>query len=144
MIQVPIIEAVTSLFGSLISAIDDWHTSDEEKLQAKGAIFAAQGQLLSTVFEYEKSLLQMQTSVIRAEAESEHGLAAMWRPLTMLIFVALVSAHWFGFTPSNMRPETVDNLFLLVQIGLGGYVVGRSAEKVAKSINFNRAASTED
>lgn len=143
MIQIPIIEAVTGLFGGLIGAIDDWHTSEEEKLEAKGKIFMAQGALLQTVFDYEKNMMQMQTDIIKSEAQGESFLQRSWRPIVMLVFVGLVSAHWFGVTPKNMRPETIDNLFLLVQIGLGGYVVGRSAEKVAKSINFNKTVSED-
>lgn len=143
-LNLPIVDAVTGLFSGLIGAIDDWHTSDEEKLIAKGNIFKAQANLLGTVFDYEKSMMQMQADIITSEAKSEHWLVATWRPITMLVFVALVAAHWFGFTPENMTQETIDNLFLLVQIGLGGYVVGRSAEKVAKSINFKDATTVED
>ena len=143
MIQIPIIEAVTGLFSGLISAIDDWHTSDEEKLQAKGAIFMAQGQLLSTVFEYEKSLLQMQTDVIRAEAQGESWLQRSWRPMVMLAFVSAVLAYWFGLTPDTLTQESVDWMFRMLTVGLGGYVVGRSAEKVAKSINFNKTVETD-
>lgn len=138
-IQIPIVNAVTGLFSGLIGAIDDWHTSDEEKLTIKMQMFLAQGKLMSTVFDYEKQMMQMQADIITSEAKSEHWLVASWRPITMLTFVGLVAAHWFGFTPENMPQETVDNLFLLVQLGLGGYVVGRSAEKVAKSINFKKA-----
>ena len=52
-IEIPIVNAVTGLFSGLINAIDDWHTSDEEKLEAKGKIFMAQAQLLNTVFDYD-------------------------------------------------------------------------------------------
>jgi hypothetical protein len=62
----------------------------------------------------------------------------------MLSFVAAIMAHWFGLTPDSLTQDTVDMMFILVQIGLGGYVIGRSAEKVAKSINFNKAVNTEN
>jgi hypothetical protein len=138
-----IVEAIGGLFGGLIGAIDDWHTSEEEKLLAKGKIFEAQGQLLAQVFEYERASLEAQAKIVTAEAQGESWIQRSWRPITMLTFVGLVVAHWFGFTPAKLSPETIDNLFTLVQIGLGGYVVGRSAEKVAKSINFNKAVETE-
>lgn len=142
-IQIPIIEAVTGLFGSLIGAIDDWHTSDEEKLEAKGKIFAAQGALLTTVFDYEKAQLQAQADIVVAEAKGDSFLQRSWRPITMLVFVALIVARWTGFTAPNLTPELEAQLMTLVQIGLGGYVVGRSAEKVAKSISFNKTVSEE-
>lgn len=143
-VPVPIVDAVAGLFGGLIGAIDDWHTSDEEKILAKGQVFSAQAKLLTGVFDYEKSMLQMQANIITAEAKGDSWIQRSWRPLTMLFFVLLVGAHWFGLTPEGMSQATVDNLFLLVQIGLGGYVVGRSAEKVAKSINFKTAVNIDD
>lgn len=142
-IQIPIIEAVTGLFGSLIGAIDDWHTSEEEKLEAKGKIFAAQGALLTTVFDYEKAQLEAQAEIVKAEAQGESFLQRSWRPIVMLVFVGLIVARWTGFTAPNLTPELESQLMVLVQIGLGGYVVGRSAEKVAKSISFNKAVTEE-
>jgi len=142
-IQIPIIEAVTGLFGSLIGAIDDWHTSEEEKLEAKGKIFAAQGALLTTVFDYEKAQLESQAEIVKAEAQGESFLQRSWRPIVMLVFVGLIVARWTGFTAPNLTPELESQLMVLVQIGLGGYVVGRSAEKVAKSISFNKAVTEE-
>jgi len=143
-IQIPIVQAVTGLFSGLISAIDDWHTSDEEKLEAKGKIFMAQASLLAQVFEYEKSMMQMQADIIMSEAKGESWIQRNWRPVTMLTFVGLVVARWLGFTAPGLSAELESQLMLLIQIGLGGYVVGRSAEKVAKSINFNKAIETKD
>ena len=137
-IQIPIVEAVTGLFKSIVDGIDDWHTSEEEKIAAKGKVYAAQGELLSQVFEYEKATMRMQADIITAEAKGESWIQRNWRPMTMLAFVCLVIAHWFGMTPAGLNQATVDALFLLVQIGLGGYIVGRSAEKVAKSVNPNK------
>ena len=49
----------------------------------------------------------------------------------MVTFAALVGAHWFGFTAPDI-PESVQNSLLnIVMVGVGGYVMGRSAEKVA-------------
>ena len=48
----------------------------------------------------------------------------------MLLFAALMVAHWFGFTAPNI-PESVQNSLLdIIMIGVGGYTVGRSAEKL--------------
>ncbi len=42
-----------------------------------------------------------------------------------------VVAHWFGFTAEDI-PEGVQNSLLnIVMVGVGGYVAGRWAEKVA-------------
>ena len=51
--------------------------------------------------------------------------------MLMVTFAALVVAHWFGLTAPNI-PENVQNSLLnIVMVGVGGYVVGRSGEKIA-------------
>ena len=42
------------------------------------------------------------------------------------------------------RPELTDALFELIKIGLGGYVVGRSAEKIANDYSAARVESQTD
>jgi hypothetical protein len=138
-LSIPVVETIGGLFKNLFGLIDDLHTSDEEKLTLKSTMFMAQGELLGKVFEYESSILKMQSDIIIAEAKGESWLQRSWRPIAMLSLLGLVGAYWFGFTPTNLDKDAVNGLFLLVQIGLGGYVVGRSAEKVAGAINFNKA-----
>lgn len=79
--------------------------------------------------------LRSVTSIITAEAQGESWLQRNWRPLTMLWFVGLIGAYWLGLAPEYLvnSPETVQELFRIVQVGLGGYVIGRSAEKVVKT-----------
>ena len=72
--------------------------------------------------------------VIQTEAASSHWLAANWRPLVMLTFAALIVARWFGWAAPNLEPAEYIKLWDIVQLGLGGYVIGRSVEKVAPSI----------
>lgn len=138
-LSIPVVEAIGGLFKGLFGLIDDLHTSDEEKLVLKSQMFMAQGELLNRVFEYESKIIEMQSNVIIAEAKGESWLQRSWRPIVMLFLMALVGAYWFGFVGENLTEESVKLGFNLVQIGLGGYVVGRSAEKVAKAINFNKA-----
>jgi hypothetical protein len=79
--------------------------------------------------------LQVQGEIIVAEAKSESWLARSWRPITMLTFVGLVVARWFGLTIEGIDDQLELALMELIKIGLGGYVVGRSAEKVASAWN---------
>jgi hypothetical protein len=71
---------------------------------------------------------------VQAEAKGESWLQRNWRPITALFLVGLVGAYWFGFTAPNLSQITVDDLFGLVKICLGGYYVGRSAEKLAPHV----------
>ena len=52
----------------------------------------------------------------------------------MLAFVVAILAYWFGLTPEGVPEEAVMQMFALVKIGLGGYVVGRSAEKIVPGV----------
>jgi hypothetical protein len=49
----------------------------------------------------------------------------------MLVFLALIVTRWFGWQPPGMGEAEILEVWALVKMGLGGYVVGRSAEKTA-------------
>lgn len=72
--------------------------------------------------------------IVKAEAASEHWLAANWRPVLMLTFGGLIVARWFGWAAPNLTEAEYLKLWDIVQLGLGGYVIGRSAEKIAPTI----------
>lgn len=72
--------------------------------------------------------------IVKAEAQSEHWLAASWRPITMLTFVALIVARWFGWAAPDLSEAEYIKLWSIVEFGLGGYVVGRSVEKIAPNL----------
>ena len=78
--------------------------------------------------------LKAQAQIINTEASSQHWLAANWRPITMLIFVGLIVARWFGWAAPNLAEEEYIKLWSIVELGLGGYVIGRSVEKIVPTI----------
>lgn len=77
--------------------------------------------------------IEQATSVIIAEVSGESWLQRNWRPITMLTFCGLVVLHWLGFTAPNLTESEVTSLLDVVKVGLGGYVIGRSGEKMMKS-----------
>lgn len=83
--------------------------------------------------DLEATLIEGRAQVVTAEADGEGWLQRNWRPLTMLWFAGLVGAHWLGLTPENLDPAAVSQLMDIVQLGIGGYVIGRSAEKITKT-----------
>lgn len=80
------------------------------------------------------AVFMAQADVVKTEAASEHWLAANWRPLTMITFTALIVARWFGWAAPNLSEAEYLKLWSIVELGLGGYVVGRSVEKIVPSI----------
>lgn len=133
---------VEGLWKPTTDLIDNLHTSDEERLNLKAGFLQIQAATLQHVLEYESANLAARASIIEAEAKSRWAITSLWRPITMLTFLLLVVAHWFGLTPETMPQEDVDSVFLLIQIGLGGYVVGRSGEKIAETV-VNRNAEVK-
>lgn len=87
-------------------------------------------QLLASSAELERAAGE----IVLAEAKSEHFLAACWRPILMLTFGALIVARWLGYSAPGISEAEVLKLWDIVQLGLGGYVIGRSAEKIAPQI----------
>lgn len=80
------------------------------------------------------AVFMAQADIVKTEAASQHWLAANWRPVLMLTFGALIVARWFGWAAPSLTEAEYLKLWDIVQFGLGGYVVGRSVEKIAPSI----------
>ena len=109
---------VKTLFSTIDKTIDN--KADAEKMKQN-----IQQQLISGQLKE----LEAQASIITAEAKGG-WLQRNWRPILMLVFAGLVVAHWFGFTAPNI-PESVQNSLLNIGlVGMCGYIVGRSGEKI--------------
>ncbi len=123
-----------SLLGEIVAPvtqlIDELHTSTEEKIKARQALVEIQMRAGSRLLDYEAQLAQAKADIIKAEAMGQSWMQRSWRPITMLTFLVLVVADAFGLLPFRLAEEA----WSLLQIGLGGYVVGRSAEKIAPSV----------
>jgi hypothetical protein len=124
---VNILSFIGEIFKPAAKLIDDLHTSDEEKLTLKNKLTVIQNEMHSKVIDYETQLLASQSSIIIAEASGQSWMQRSWRPITMLTFLGLVVCDSFGWLASPLAAEA----WVLLQIGLGGYVTGRSIEKVA-------------
>ena len=123
-----ITDLIAGIFKPAAELVDELHTSTEEKLKAKGHLLDVQAAAMQRVFDYEAEMLEAKSKIVHAEASSQHWLTANWRPITMLTFLTLVVGDSLGGLPNDLRDEA----FLLLEIGLGGYIVGRSGEKIAK------------
>lgn len=118
-----IIAAVSAVIGKLVDkAVPD-------KTQANKLKFDLVTQL-NTIGEKE---LEGAMNIIVAEAKGESWLQRNWRPLTMLTFLALLLLYWVGIQPDNLSQETLNKLFDLLKIGIGGYIGGRTIEKGLKT-----------
>ena len=121
------IQALIPVIGNLIGKAVDKAVPDKdaaEKLKAEITLEA---------MRQDNSELQGAVEIITAEAKGDSWLQRNWRPMLMLWFAGLVGAHWLGFTPPNLPESVVINLLDIVQVGVGGYVLGRSGGKMVKA-----------
>jgi hypothetical protein len=95
---------------------------------------AAENEFNLAVLQSAQAIEQAAASIVKAEAESEHWLAANWRPILMLTFGGLIVARWFGWAAPELSESEYLKLWDIVQLGLGGYVIGRSAEKIVPTL----------
>ena len=124
------LDLIAGIFKPAAELIDELHTSEEERLAQQRKLLEIQAMVLDSSLEYEKEMMTARAEIVNSEAKSEHWITATWRPITMLTFLALAVGDSLGLLATPLRDEA----WMLLQIGLGGYVVGRSAEKVIKEV----------
>ena len=125
-----VLDIITGIFKPLTKLVDDVHTSTEEKLTLRNKLVEIENTITSQVLDMQKQLLTSQTKIITSEAQGQSWIQRNWRPITMLTFLALVVCDSFGWLANPLAQEA----WTLLQIGLGGYVVGRTVEKVTPQV----------
>jgi hypothetical protein len=130
------------------SIVDELRVTDEERSKAKAELLRVENDLTSKVLDYEKTVANAQRDVLVAEANSQSWIARNWRPILMLSITFLLVhkfflfpylSKWWAIPELEFPPE----LFTLLTVGVGGYIVGRSGEKIAKTMRESKVASAE-
>lgn len=124
-----LVDQLVRLFTPINRIIDEVHTSEEDRAARRAEAAKLQNEALALALEHER--LAAQAGLVAAEAGGASWLQRNWRPITMLSFLGLVVADAFGLLAFRLA----DQAWLLLQIGLGGYVVGRSVEKISPQIS---------
>ena len=100
-------------------------------------------ELRLAMMEHEQTAQQVARDVVVAEAKSEHWITSAWRPLVMLMFAVMIGNNYIlapyldAILGTSIMFDMPDQAWGLLSVGLGGYVVGRSAEKVAGELRKN-------
>lgn len=129
---------IADLFGGIVGAVDEFVTTDEERLAIKSNLLTIQSQVVTEALAAERAELESRAKIIEAEAKSESWLTSNWRPLTMITFVCLIVLHQFG-----VGPPLHEDMWPLLKLGLGGYVIGRSVEKTIPAVTHALKAREE-
>lgn len=120
---------LSQIISPIANLIDSIHTSPEEKKSLQVELKRIEAEVGIRLLDHEREKIKAQASIVMAEAQGNSWLQRNWRPITMLVFLLMVLLDSFGILSNPLNQE----IWLLFQIGLGGYVVGRSGEKMAKN-----------
>ena len=121
---------ITGLISPVTNLISEVVEDKDKANELKAKMFEVQTSVSMKMMDYEKQLLESQKSIIVAEAQGASWMQRNWRPITMLTFLVLVVCDSFGWLAFRLA----DQAWTLLQIGLGGYVAGRSLEKISPKI----------
>jgi len=130
--MLPMLGAIAPLAKILFNTIEK--AVPDKDLQAK-----LKAELQTQLLQSHTQELQAASRIIEAEAKAG-WFASSWRPLLMyvLIFI-LVWNYVIGpvikvFLGAVITFELPGDVWTLLNVGLGGYVIGRSAESVARTM----------
>ncbi len=113
---------LNGLFGLIDQAVED--KDEAGRIKAKLQEMVLTGQMKE---------IEAAASIIVAEAKGESWLQRNWRPGLMTLFGLIIANNYmivplFGTPAADIPPDMWD----LLKLGVGGYIVGRSVEKGAK------------
>jgi hypothetical protein len=136
----------TFLGGPLSKIIDSYIGDLELRRKIKAELDHA-------LLEDFGTLITAQRDAVIAEVTSESWLTRSWRPLLMVVLMGflilcglflpcaeLLLSHRIAFRPRwDLLPP---QLWDLIYIGIGGYVGGRSIEKIAATVTGSQGPGT--
>lgn len=126
-------KALSAITGPLFGVIDQAVTDKDEANRLKQ-------QIKSQLIESDNSVIKARMEIILAEAGGESWAQRNWRPVLMLVIVAIVANNYliapylgamFGV---GLMLDLPESLWDLMTLGVGGYIAGRSVEKVSQNV----------
>ena len=102
----------------------------DQAVEDKDQAALIKSKLQEMVLTGQMKEIEEAANIIRAEANGESWLQRNWRPMLMCLFGVIVGNNYlivplFGTPVADIPPDMWD----LLKLGIGGYVVGRSVEK---------------
>lgn len=108
-----------------------------------------EAQIRTLLIAQETEFVKAARDVVVAEAQGESWLQRNWRPISMLVFVAVVANNYIiapyvqAFGGVAVVLDIPQGMWGLLTMGLGGYVVGRTLEKTGSHFRIGGAGMLE-
>lgn len=96
-----------------------------------------------TILSTFEDVSKVQADVLKAEINGENWLQRNWRPMVAISFAFIVvfyglilpiAVGWFGAPPTRVGDDLLKWIMDAVMLCLGGYIGGRSLEKIVGMI----------
>lgn len=111
-------------------------TDPQQKLEAHLALTKIEADFQTKLVDADVEFAKAQAEIIKTEAASQSWLARNWRPIVMMEFAFVIAWNYIVapiFSLSSLPlPE---QMWELLKLGMGGYIIGRSAEKIVTVYN---------
>ena len=142
---IQIAEIVAGILKPGVAIVDEFKFSGEEKAQWMAALKQIEENVTRSVLDYEATIIQTRASIIIAEAKGDTWLQKNWRPGLMAILGFILTWNyaiapiltWISLMfggPAVVVLEFPVDFWGVLKLGLGGYIVGRSGEKIAATL----------
>lgn len=113
--------------------LDEVITTDEERGELANKKAQIKKRLMEALNNAEGEAEERKKQLIKTEMEG-NILQKSWRPVLMLGFgFILIYHHFFAQAFSLPTTELPSEFWQLLKLGIGGYIIGRSGEKIAGS-----------
>lgn len=139
-----ILSTIGSIFGPVRDVIDELHTSKEEKSAAQIQLSMIQAEAELNVMKHVAEITKSQADVLLGEINGESWMQRNWRPCLMFVGIIIlfnnfvVAPYIDAFGGVNVMLQLPDEIWLLLNIGMGGYIGARTWEKRdAMKLNAN-------
>jgi hypothetical protein len=126
-----VFDPIAKLVKGVGDIIDNVSTTEEEKLTKKNELTSLVNEFQSKVLEHEVEMAKQQASVILAEANGKSWLQRNWRPLLMVVFMAILVNNMIllPYVPGVQPLEFPAQFWVLLTVGVGGYIGARTYDK---------------
>lgn len=137
-----------ALISDPVSAVAGVVQSIIEKFPSQEQKDAANLQMAQLYMSGELQKMTAQAGVITAEANSTNRLTSSWRPMLMYTFMAIIANNYIlapylqAMFHVGLQLNIPPDMWELLRLGVGGYVVGRSVEKAATALTGKSVTQT--
>jgi hypothetical protein len=117
------------------SLIPDPVAQANAKIQMQEVLNQAQAMQLDT----QAKDMAAQADVVKAEIQGQSAMQRNWRPMLMYLFMFIIANNYILFPilhavfPAIQMLVVPEQMWSLIDICVGGYVGGRSLEKIANT-----------